>query len=132
MSRPPKPNRSQPAISRARSARKNPSAAEDIAWQHLRANKLGFRFRREYPILQFRLDFYCPEARLAVEFDGEQHDRVRDDSRDQALKRLGIEVLRIPNREFFLVDRDNMSDPFMRIRRKCQERTGRDGGPMLF
>ena len=121
------PNRSKPAIQRARTARKNPSVAEEIVWGLLRNSRMGFKFRREFPILQYRVDFFCAEARLALEFDGEQHDPGRDAVRDQALGELGIEVLRIPNRTFFMLDRDTSLDPLREILAMCEERSGRKG-----
>ena len=123
----PQPNRSASAIRRARRARQSPSVAEEIVWKFLRNGRLGFKFRREYPVLDYRLDFYCAEAKLAVEFDGEQHDPVRDAIRDSRLADLGIEVLRIPNRTFFMLDAGPPVDTFNVIRMKCEERTGRPG-----
>jgi len=125
----PQPNREQRAIQRARQARKAPSVAEEIVWKFLRNGRLGFKFRREYPVLDYRLDFYCAEAKLGVEFDGEQHDPVRDAARDARLAELGIEVMRIPNREFFLLDREPPRDTFNLILKRCEERVGRIGIP---
>src|SRR5687768_2134433 len=84
------PNRSPQARNRARQARKNPSVAEDIVWELLRNRRMGFKFRREYSVLGYRIDFYCAAARLGVEFDGEQHDPDRDAIRDGELAKLGI------------------------------------------
>jgi very-short-patch-repair endonuclease len=46
------------------------------------------------------LDFFCSDARLAIEVDGEAHSRgdrpERDAARDQWLRSAGIETLRIP------------------------------------
>jgi len=125
----PQPNRTETAINRARSARQNPSAAEVIVWHVLRNGRLGFKFRREYPVLDYRLDFFCAEAKLAIEFDGEQHDPTRDAVRDARLAELGIEVLRIPNRKFFLLDEKPIFDAYNLIRKCCEERTGRSGIP---
>lgn len=70
----------------------------------LRGRELGFKFRREYPIGPYRLDFYCAEAKLALEMDGEQHEPERDQARDEWLNDQGIATLRIPSRQFFLPD----------------------------
>jgi len=123
----PQPNRSESAIRAAQRARQNPSVAEAIVWTFLRNGRLGFKFRREYPVLDYRLDFYCAEAKLAVEFDGEQHDSMRDALRDSRLAELGIEVLRIPNRTFFMLDDSPRVDTFNVIRKRCEDRTGRLG-----
>lgn len=94
------------AVTRARSARQAPSVAEQIAWNLLRNNKTGFKFRREYEVAGYRIDFYCAEAMVGVEFDGEQHDPARDAHRDQRLSDQGIQIFRIPNRSLFLLDEE--------------------------
>jgi cyclase len=43
---------------------------EKILWKELRNNKLGYKFRRQHPISNFIIDFYCHEAKLAIELDG--------------------------------------------------------------
>jgi len=86
----------------------------------LRGQRLGFKFRREYAVEAYRLDFYGPEARLAIEFDGEQHDADRDRIRDARLKELGIEVMRIPNRQFFMLDERPFQDVFREIQKRCE------------
>ncbi len=57
----------------ARDQRREGSKAEKTLWEHLRARRLGYKFRRQHPIGDFVLDFFCHEAKLAVEIDGEQH-----------------------------------------------------------
>jgi very-short-patch-repair endonuclease len=61
----------------------------------------GYKFRRQHPVGRFVLDFCCLERRLAVEVDGEIHDRQRerDAERDAVLAGYGLRVLRIPNAE---------------------------------
>ena len=54
-------------------------------WSIVRDSKLGFKFKREHPIDRYRLDFYCHEAMLAVELDGEQHNPAKDVERDAIL-----------------------------------------------
>jgi very-short-patch-repair endonuclease len=65
----------------------------------------GYKFRRQYSVGAFILDFYCPEARLAVELDGQVHAnplrREYDCERQQHLEELGIRVLRFENRLVF-------------------------------
>jgi very-short-patch-repair endonuclease len=65
----------------------------------LRGGRLnGLRFRRQHPIGDYILDFYCPSARLAVEVDGAAHDSPaqaqRDLRRQSWLNERGIRVLR--------------------------------------
>lgn len=59
---------------RARELRQTSPDAERILWDRLRNRKLvGFKFRRQAPILNYFADFFCIEARLIVELDGGQH-----------------------------------------------------------
>lgn len=121
------PRNSDPhARDAARDARKNPSVAEKIMWSCLRSERTGFKFRREHPIDNFRVDLYCAEALLAVEFDGEQHVPEEDARRDARLAEFGILVLRFPNREFFgLEPAVEFRDEIAEIVRLCEERSGR-------
>ena len=80
--------------------------AEACLWTHLKMRQLsGRKFRRQYSVGRYTLDFFCPEVRLAVELDGAPHRNViraeRDEERDQYLRELGIVVLRFENREVF-------------------------------
>ncbi len=97
-------------------------------WGHLRSSKLGFKFKREQPIGRFRLDFYCREALLCVEMDGEQHDGARDAIRDKALAKLGILTYRVPNRRFFQMDEAPFKDDIREIQELCEQRAGRSSG----
>jgi very-short-patch-repair endonuclease len=69
----------------------------------LRARGLGVKFRRQFPIEDYIVDFVCLESHLVIEVDGDTHagepaeasDRVRS-SRIQA---RGLRIMRFPNRE---------------------------------
>ncbi len=85
---------------RARELRKSMPKAEAILWTHLRRRQLGCRFRRQHPLDPYILDFACLEHRLAVECDGDQHDRHgRDHQRDLAIERAGFTIMRFWNSE---------------------------------
>jgi very-short-patch-repair endonuclease len=89
---------------RARSLRKNQTLAESLLWSKLRSRQLsGFKFRRQHPIDNFILDFYCSEAHLAVEIDGSQHinaeNKKMDNVRTAFLKQKGIQVIRFWNND---------------------------------
>jgi len=91
-------------IAACRELRKNPTKAEAILWARLRNKQLlGYKFRRQHPIEGFILDFYCPEARLAIEVDGADHlgDEAQeyDSYRTEVLQDLGIRVMRFWNSE---------------------------------
>ena len=85
----------------ARKLRRELSLPEVILWQNLRGGRLGgFRFRRQHPMGRYVLDFYCDEAKLAIEIDGQQHTvsdhPERDLGRDGWFAERGVETLRIP------------------------------------
>ncbi len=108
------------------------SVAEKIFWELARGHRLGFEIRRQHPVEQYTLDFYCKEASLDIEFDGEQHCPEDDERRDEALRAMGIETIRIPNREFFMIDVNEPSNDWINaIVSKCEERSGRKAFPDL-
>ena len=84
----------------ARGLRRKMSLPEVILWHWLRQRPNGLKFRRQHPTGPYLLDFFCSDARLAIEVDGEAHsfgDRPqRDAARDQWLRSRGIKTLRIP------------------------------------
>jgi len=89
---PPLPTRTR---EQARSLRKAQTDAEARLWLHLRAGRLnGLKFRRQYPVPPYILDFYCHSAALAVELDGSQHNPSVDAARTRFLESKGIKVLR--------------------------------------
>jgi len=79
--------------------RREMTLPEVILWQALRRRPGGLKFRRQHPSGPYVLDFFCSDARLAIEVDGEAHSRgdrpQRDNARDAQLKAVGIETLRI-------------------------------------
>ena len=94
-------NNSQGAIKRARYERKNASIAEERLWQRLRGRNTGHKFRRQFPVENYILDFYCAGARLCVEVDGDIHDlrRDKDWERDGVLLAPGIRTIRFTSTE---------------------------------
>ena len=89
----------------ARSLRRKMTLPEVILWHSLRQRPDSLKFRRQHPTGPYVLDFFCSDARLAIEVDGEAHSRgdrpQRDDARDQWLRSVGIATLRIPAVELF-------------------------------
>jgi very-short-patch-repair endonuclease len=87
----------------ARKLRKDMSLPEVLLWQQLRQRPGEFRFRKQFPQDHYVIDFVCLAVRLAIEVDGEAHDRgdrpERDLVRDAYLVRLGFTMIRIPARE---------------------------------
>jgi very-short-patch-repair endonuclease len=81
----------------AREQRQKPTPGEEALWERLRGGRLGARFRRQHPLGDFVLDFYCESAHLAVEVDGLTHDerRAYDEWRDEQLAIQRIRVVRV-------------------------------------
>jgi very-short-patch-repair endonuclease len=76
--------------------------AELLLWRHLKGRQLmGLKFRRQAPVGPYILDFFCPEAKIAVELNGGGHGRhhavVADAQRDAWLAEHGILTLRFVN-----------------------------------
>jgi leucyl-tRNA synthetase len=85
----------------ARENRKNPTEAEEIFWEAVRNNSLGFKFRRQHAISRFIADFVCIEKKLVVEIDGAIHDNQKqeDEERTSILTNEGFKVIRFTNEE---------------------------------
>ncbi|MCX8474239.1 MAG: endonuclease domain-containing protein [Sphingomonas sp.] len=85
-----------------REARRNRTEPENRLWQALRNRQLGnAKFRNQVWLGPFLVDFYCAEAKLAVEVDGDTHAHQQDyDERRTAwLKEEGFRVIRFANDE---------------------------------
>ncbi|QDV22342.1 hypothetical protein Q31a_06260 [Aureliella helgolandensis] len=93
--------RSEPAIEFAKAQRASSNEFASTVWQWLRNRQCcGQKFRREFPIPPYTVDFCCAELKLVIEIDGESHftkDGLEHDrQRDAYLRRIGYQVLRIP------------------------------------
>ena len=59
---------------KARNLRKNMTSQERKIWSFLRKRSVNnMKFRRQYPIGSYIVDFICHEKMLIIEVDGEQH-----------------------------------------------------------
>ena len=90
-------------IERARKLRREMSLPEVLLWQVLRQRPGGFKFRKQHPAGAYAADFFCHEARLVIEIDGEAHQRgdrpERDARRDAWFAERRFDVMRIPAAE---------------------------------
>ena len=89
-------------LNQARRLRRNQTETEKIFWSRVRNRQLeGFKFKRQYPIGHFVVDFLCFEARLVIELDGGQHDerRAADLNRTQKIEAVGYRVVRFWNND---------------------------------
>lgn len=71
---------------RAKGLRKSQTDAESLLWQYLRNRQIvDAKFRRQYVMGKYIVDFVCLECGLIVEIDGGRHaDRVDYDERHTA------------------------------------------------
>ncbi len=86
-------------VDKCRRLRRDQTEAEKKLWSILRNRQLaGGKFRRQFSIGNYILDFYSPEYKLGIEADGGQHfedkGRKRDEVRAKELSKLGVEILR--------------------------------------
>ncbi len=91
-------------LDNCRAMRTDPTNAEDKLWRRLRNRQLaGAKFRRQHPVGQYIVDFYCHEANLAIELDGSGHEDADqadyDRNRSAELESAGITVIRFWNYE---------------------------------
>ena len=96
------PQREQKLKTYARELRGQQSDVESRLWNVLRDRRFfGHKFRRQHPVENFILDFYCPDQHLAIELDGGQHAEQEgyDQRRDATLTKLGIRILRFWNHD---------------------------------
>ena len=88
------------------SLRNRSTSAEAELWDILKSKKLERRkFRRQYSIGSYIVDFCCPSEKLIIELDGDSHGEYhkiqKDEIRDDFLTNLGFIVLRFENRFVF-------------------------------
>lgn len=86
--------------------RKNMTEAEKLLWSKLRRKQLkDSQFYRQRIIGNYIVDFYCPKSKLIIEVDGGQHygniGNKKDRMRDNYLKGIGMQILRVSDREVF-------------------------------
>ena len=80
--------------------RKNMTKEEAHLWYQFLC-RYPLRFRRQYIIGNYIVDFYCHQAKLVVELDGSQHytpeEKQKDKIRTAYLEQQGLQVLRFSN-----------------------------------
>jgi len=94
--------------------------SERRLWKALRDRRQELKFRRQYPISGFTLDFFCAEASVCVEVDGETHvgREGRDARRDAILASLSIETIRVAS-DSIAVD---LGAVLWRVCERCRQR----------
>src|SRR5688572_3054368 len=127
---PHRPHRVDPRILEfAREMRHKSAPAEAVLWSCLRGHRLGgYKFRRQHPVGEYVLDFFCAKCQLAVELDGDSHSEraERDDVRTGELEAKGLSVIRFENPEVF----DSLEGVLLKILDECERRTAENAvGP---
>ena len=89
---------------RARKLRNNMTEQEKKLWYYLRKRFINnCRFRRQYPIGNYIVDFICREKNLIIELDGGQHNQehsiIYDNERTKYLESKGYRVIRFWNND---------------------------------
>ncbi len=86
----------------ARMLRKNITKEERILWQLLRNRQFfGLKFRRQFPIGKYIVDFVCERKKVVIELDGGQHNEpeniLLDEERTKFIENQGYKVIRFWN-----------------------------------
>jgi very-short-patch-repair endonuclease len=94
------------SVQQARRLRKRATEAETRLWSRLRNRQIAnLKFRRQHPLGNRIVDFFCHEAKLGIELDGSGHSGYRgqtsDLDREIDLYEKGIRVLRFQNTDVF-------------------------------
>ena len=86
----------------ARTMRHRPMEAERKFWWRVRDRRLnGYKFKRQFLVGKYIVDFVCLDCGLVVELDGGQHaaQATYDEVRDSFLRSGGFRVMRFWNYE---------------------------------
>jgi acetylglutamate kinase len=90
---------------RAEELRNRMTSAEELLWKQIHINEWKQKFRRQHPIANYVVDFYCHALKLVIELDGGIHEvedvKKYDEYRESHLKELGLTVLRFKNEQVF-------------------------------
>jgi len=91
---------SKELIQHAKELRTNMTRQERKLWYEF-LKTYPIRFQRQKTIQQYIVDFYCHQARIAIELDGSQHYDPKiieyDAKRTRQLNGLSVEILRFSN-----------------------------------
>ena len=111
-----------------RTLRTHGTPAEAMMWKLLKGKQMdGAKFRRQFSIGPYILDFYCPECRICVELDGDGHYSAdgyeHDQERNSYLyEEHGITTLRYENQDVFN-SAENICKQICEVIRKKRDKT---------
>ena len=91
----------------ARKLRQSSTKEERVLWQLLRNRQFkNLKFKRQFPIGNYVVDFVCEEIKLIIELDGGQHNEPEnieaDKVRTEFLESKGFKVIRFWNKDINL------------------------------
>ena len=106
----------------AKKLRENMTWAERKLFEQLSKNKLGVRFRAQHPLSLYIVDFYCHQAKLVIEIDGDVHfneeAQKADEERTTAIEEFDLRLIRFTNEEIF----KNINEVISEIAKHVNER----------
>ncbi len=120
-------------IENCRKLRRNQTDAERKLWLILRNRQLsGVKFRRQFPVGRYILDFYSPEYRLGIEADGGQHyedkGKSEDGLRTRELARQGVKIVRFSDLDIL----NNINGVYETIQRVIENKKGSFLSPSAY
>ena len=103
----------------AKQLRNNSTLSEVLLWKQIKGKALGVEFKRQVPMLEYIVDFYCQEIGLAIEIDGNIHDfrYLEDAQRQQEIEKYGVIFIRFSNEEI----KNNMFSVILSLESKIEE-----------
>ena len=90
---------------RANKMSREMTISEQIIWFKILSKKQlgGYKFTKQKQVFNYIIDFYCSRLCIGIEIDGESHltetQKEYDSVRSQFLKSLGINIIRISNKD---------------------------------
>ncbi|MFZ2188650.1 MAG: DUF559 domain-containing protein [Candidatus Moraniibacteriota bacterium] len=102
------------ALQRSRDLRKESTPQEIILWSRIKNRQFkNLKFKRQYQIGTYIVDFICEEKKLIIELDGWQHSEQKDYDleRTRYFERQGYRVLRVWNGEI----NSNLAGVFLKL-----------------
>ncbi len=88
-------------LEKRRHLRINMTPEERTLWYYLKHQQTGYKWRRQYSVDNYIVDFACIQQRLIIEIDGGDHlmKQEYDAVRQEYIQSLGWCVLRFGNNE---------------------------------
>ena len=109
--------------------RREPTDGEKALWSLLKDDSVGVRFRRQFAIGDYIVDFICLPLGIVIEVDGGYHDtkeqKEYDEQRTKVLESYGCVVIRFRNEEVI----GNPDGVMEKIKEVVKERKGKTPPP---